>query len=48
MVEFTSTIENEKEQVRMTLITERWLENNKINLRMLNLDHLINSKSILE
>jgi len=47
LIEFSSSIIEENEKARMSLITERWFENNKTKLKILDSDHITNNKLIL-
>ncbi|MHA2338492.1 MAG: hypothetical protein ACXACX_14395, partial [Candidatus Hodarchaeales archaeon] len=47
LVELISKVKDEKEKARIALIAERWLENNKIELKQIDSDHILKTKSIL-
>ncbi len=47
LVEFSNNISSSFEKTRLSLIAERWLEDNKIDLKMTDMDRIINNRTIL-
>ena len=47
LVEFTNKINDQKQKARMAIITERWLDNNKVELKPKDVDYIMNSRAIL-
>ncbi|MFV2016448.1 MAG: acyl-CoA dehydrogenase family protein, partial [Candidatus Heimdallarchaeota archaeon] len=47
LVEFTNKINNQKQKARLAIITERWLDNNKVELKPKDVDYIMNSRAIL-